>query len=431
MMSRPRELAGFIEGLSARVADDETLELVVAGDCVDFLAIPPFAAWTVEREAASGKLARTMNAQPFAQVFDALARHVAGGHRLTILIGNHDVELALPHVQEEFLTRLQATNHDVLFFDDNRAYRVGRLLIEHGNRYDGANENDWTGLRAIGSALSRNETPCDELEPSAGSRLVEKIISPLKSMGYPFIDLLQPQGELVALLLVAFEPSILLDLPKIGRILRAKKLQAKNAKGLQPGETRHVSFRPHTREDQQLLAAFGSAYTTLRTADEHVGLGDLIMTGWQARNESLSTLLELGESIPPARLEQIRVVMNKLLLGDTSLAIDGDTEQYGEAAKRLIAQSKGEIEVVVMGHTHLARQLGSAERGTYINTGTWADVIRVPNGALADGGGPELERFLMGLRAGEYRTCPATCASLRVEANGTVSEARLLSEQLP
>jgi UDP-2,3-diacylglucosamine pyrophosphatase LpxH len=361
-------------------------------------------------------------------VFEALGRHLADGHLLTILIGNHDVELALPPIQDALLTYLGATIHQVHFVDNNRAYRIGRLLIEHGNRYDGANENDWTGLRAISSALSRGEAPRDTLEASAGSRLVEKIISPLKAAGYPFIDLLQPQGELVALLLVALEPSLILDLPKIARILRAKQLEQKNALGLPPGQTRHVAFTPNARPDDALRTAFGSVYETLHATNEQVSSGDLVLTAWRGRKESLSDLLDRGETIPAKRLEQIRVAMRKLILADKSDHRDGDTEQYGAAARRMIESSKGEIEVVVMGHTHLSRHIGPAERATYINTGTWADVIRVPSTALEKGQEDELQEFLRGLCKGKHRRCLATYADIHVDTNGRVSSARLLPE---
>jgi len=431
MMSWPRELAGFIQTLPSRRAADEQLELVIGGDFVDFLAIPPFAAWTPDPKEAGRKLDCTMKEQPFAPVFEALGRHVAGGHLLTVLVGNHDVELALPPIQDALLAYLGATPHQVHFVDNNRAYRIGGLLVEHGNRYDGANENDWTGLRAISSALSRGEVPHDVLEASAGSRLVEKIISPLKAAGYPFIVLLQPQGELVALLLVAFEPSLILDLPKVARILRAKQLEEKNAMGLPPGETRHVAFTPTARPDEELRAAFGNVYETLRVPNEQVSLGDLVLTAWRGRKESLSDLLDRGELVPADRLEQIRVAMRKLLLADASDRHDGDTEQYGAAARRMIDSSKGEIEVVAMGHTHLARHIGLSERATYINTGTWADVIRVPATALEKGGEDELQGFLRGLCKSTYRHCPATYADIRVETNGRVSSARLLREPMP
>ena len=195
MMSRPKELARFIQTLPSRCAADEQLELVIGGDFVDFLAIPPFAAWTPDPKEAGRKLNRAMKEQQFAPIFEALGSHVAAGHLLTVLIGNHDVELALPPIQDALLAHLGATPHQVHFVDNNCAYRIGGLLVEHGNRYDDANENDWTGLRAISSALSRGEVPHGALEASAGSRLVEKLISPLKAAGYRFIDLLQPQSE--------------------------------------------------------------------------------------------------------------------------------------------------------------------------------------------------------------------------------------------
>ena len=36
----------------------------------------------------------------FAPIFDALRAHVEGGHRLTVMIGNHDLELTMPPVQD-------------------------------------------------------------------------------------------------------------------------------------------------------------------------------------------------------------------------------------------------------------------------------------------------------------------------------------------
>lgn len=427
MMTSADQLKQLIASLPARRARDERLELVIAGDFVDFLAVPPFAAFTANPPEACDKLQRTMQDAAFGVVFDALGKLVAAGHRLVVLLGNHDVELAFPSVQDALLKRLGATQHDVQFVQDNSAYRVGALLVEHGNRYDGANENDWTGLRAMVSALSRGEAPIDEFEVSAGSRLVETLVSPLKSR-YPFVDLLQPQGELLALLIVAFEPSLILDFPKLGKLLKAKRLQDKNPRGLQPGETRHVAFAQTTHKDPELDRAFGAAYATLRLPNEQVGAWDVLRAAWDAREDSLSEILDRGEDVPLDRLEQIRVVMRHLLLADKSAARDGDTEQYGAAARRMIDSSGDAITTVVMGHTHLARHIGPAERASYINTGTWADVIRVPAALLDEGHHHELQGFLTGLRRGEGRTCPGTYADVRVEADGRVSAARLLPE---
>lgn len=45
MMSQPQQLAAFIEHLSTVAAGDETLELVINGDFIDFLAIPDYQSW--------------------------------------------------------------------------------------------------------------------------------------------------------------------------------------------------------------------------------------------------------------------------------------------------------------------------------------------------------------------------------------------------
>jgi UDP-2,3-diacylglucosamine pyrophosphatase LpxH len=208
MMSRPGRLVRFLRELPHQVRSDEKLELVIAGDFVDFLTIDPLASWTPEADVARKKLNDTMNGELFGPVFDALLELVRSGCALTILLGNHDLELALPGAQEALWRRLSADPHQVLFLVDGRAYRVGGLLIEHGNRYDGANANDWEYLRLIGSAHSRAESAPVTLRTSFGSRFVIEHINPLKDR-YPFLDLLQPQTELVALLLLAFEPELI------------------------------------------------------------------------------------------------------------------------------------------------------------------------------------------------------------------------------
>lgn len=423
MMSRPNRLAGFLDGLPSKLAGDEQLELVIAGDFVDFLAIPKQSSWTPDPAEARDKLKCTMaDASPFAAVFAALGRLIAAEHRLTIILGNHDVELALPAVQDHLLAGLSASRHQVLFVDDGRAYRIGRALIEHGNRYDNANRNDWENLRAIVSAQSRFEIPRKKLEVSAGSKIVEYVINVIKS-NYPFIDLLQPQGELVALLLLAFEPSLIWEVKKIGRMLHGQYRQQGNQAGLQPGQTRYISNQSNDEPDVELKTLFGNSYEQLHIPTNEVGYGDLLSIAWASREDSLSDILKRGESIPTQRLDQIRAIMRRMLLDDRSDQDQGPTEQYGNAATRLISESGGELETVVMGHTHLARHVGQANCASYINSGTWADVIRIRPETLMDN--EALQAFLRDLIADRVRSSPCTYADLRVEANGAVTRAKL------
>jgi UDP-2,3-diacylglucosamine pyrophosphatase LpxH len=426
MMSRAPLLAGFIEHLAAQRLDGESLELVIAGDFVDFLAIEPQESWTPDASQAREKLEKTMREEPFRDVFTALGHLLAAGHELTILVGNHDVELALPVVQDSLLMHLSADPRQVRFVDDGRAYRIGGALVEHGNRYDGANTNDWDGLRAIVSAMSRFEPPPVDLRVSAGSRLVERVVNRLKTR-YPFIDLLQPQGELTLLLALAFEPQLVWHWPDLCRLVNARLLEGQNRHGAQPGQTRHVAaLIDGEMEDPELAQAFGDPYRALHTpSPQPVGIVDLATVGWSARSDSLSEIFRRGEVIPGDRLARLRAAMRKLC-DDDHAARGHDDSQYSKAAERIRRESHGEIQVVVMGHTHLARHLGDPARADYINTGTWADIIRVPASALTDGADEELTAFLLGLFEDARRDMPPpTYGELHVEADGNVGRAAL------
>jgi UDP-2,3-diacylglucosamine pyrophosphatase LpxH len=428
MMSHPKELGGFISGLPGRLAPDEALDLVIAGDFVDFLSEPPLSPWTPDPGAALPKLLRVMGAQGsgagFSPVFDALGAHVAAGHRLTVMLGNHDLELTLPPLQEALLRRLGADPHQVLFVMDGRAYRVGGALIEHGNRYDDANANDFTHLRALASFLSRGEAPNDEatVTVSTGSQLVTRVVSPLKRV-YPFVDLLKPEGELLAYLIFALEPSLVGQYMGDFKLLfEAQRKAAANAEGKPPGATENVAgetFLP----DEELRGAFPEMYDAIRQRPDNVGFGDLFSGFFDSvLSDSISQLVKANRPIPKDRLAKIRLSLRRLLAGDRSFDLTAPDGPYASAAARLL-QLPG-VETVVMGHTHLARQYGAGPRATYVNTGTWADLVRVPDAVLADGADDALSKFLADLvHDSGVRWFHPTFADLRVNADGHVERA--------
>ena len=140
MISNPATLTQFIAQLPHVFPVDpaarEQLELIIAGDFIDYLNIQEYAAWTPDPAVAVPKLADVTDRSQFAPVFDALAEHVGRGHRLTILLGNHDVELACRRCRRRSFRgcRPRHTTSTVHVMD-GRAYRLGRALIEHGNRW--------------------------------------------------------------------------------------------------------------------------------------------------------------------------------------------------------------------------------------------------------------------------------------------------------
>lgn len=427
MMSHPSELAAFIESLGDRVEGQEETELVIAGDFVDFLAIEPFRSWTVDPKEACHKLEQTMTG-PFSAPFNALKSHIRKGHHLTVLLGNHDLEMALPQVQSAFCDGIQASLHRVLFVDDGSAYRIGRALIEHGNRYDGANFNDWSGLRAIRSALSRAEEPRTHLRVSAGSQLVERLINPLKhrSQGaYHFLDLLQPEGMLTVFLLLAFEPKLALDLGTIAHVLDSARRRWKTRDGAQPQETWAVAGDELEQVDPELMAAFGEQYTQLRQPAQSIGTSRWAQLFKKLQPDSLAALVHSGLEIDITRLRQIRVVLRRLL-SNTSFEWDSDPGPYGKAADRLLMDPAADL--VVMGHTHQPRHI-VYPGGTYLNTGSWTDQVRIPDDVFEEAGSLDrLDNFLRHLILNESdRTFSPVYATFRIDGDGSVGNASLVS----
>lgn len=438
MCSRPGVLADWIRGLPARLAPDERLELLIAGDAVDFLAMPPGESFTADPVAAVAKLEAAMRGQPRA-VFEALGAHCAAGHGLTIMVGNHDVELVFPAVQDALRRALGADDRVLRFSDDGSAWRLGGVLVEHGNRYDGANVNDWTALRALASLQSRGEEGGEAVTTSAGSELVARVVNPIKAR-YPLIDLLEPQGAATALLLLAFEPGLLRDLKHIGHLLQAGMASMAWTWSGAAWRTRNVSAVAGNRVglspevEARLASDFAEGFAALAPSDRSVGASDWLSLFLTQKKDSLSALLEGKAPVPPDRLRRVQSALVAVNAEQgRALHLDGPGGALGDAAQRLLGRSIGgqTVQVVLMGHTHQPRHHGPADRATYLNTGTWSDTIRIPDAVLDET--PEgllaLEDWLHKLFHDQgVRELHPTWADLRVEANGNVASARLVQD---
>lgn len=98
--------------------------LVIAGDVVDFLAEDGgggFLPFTADDRVATEKLVSILERTD--EVWQALRRFVAGGHALTVMLGNHDLELSLPGPRRRLLKVLGPGR--VEFIYDNQAFTLG------------------------------------------------------------------------------------------------------------------------------------------------------------------------------------------------------------------------------------------------------------------------------------------------------------------
>ncbi|TKD08434.1 metallophosphoesterase [Polyangium fumosum] len=436
MLGHPEHLVDFLEQLAAYVpAQGEEVELVINGDFVDFLAEKPYAGFTASESEVVEKLTAIRSRLP--EVFSKLAFCANRLSRFTILLGNHDVELAFPRVRESLLRALGTEPHRCLFVCNNETYRVGELLIEHGNRYDPWNAIDYDGLRELVSCASRGEVPPKPLSICPGSRLVEEVMNPLKER-YHFVDLLKPEDKIVTLMLLAFEPQLLQDLHKLfkGAQLYVKQHFRKaiwraSGDAPRPGQRRFVA-----RSDEEDVLppdvedAFAEELEVARAnaARQPVGLFETLRRAFlEDETESLKAILEKGDDIGTHRIRQLQVALAKKMQNDkTFVDDDKDSEAsrpYVDAARQMV--DAGVAKVVVMGHTHLRRHIRLENGGRYLNTGTWADLIVVDDRLLEENAKSRVDfidwiRCLATNRLEGIRDCDPTYADVRLTDAGLV-----------
>ncbi len=440
-----RELTDFIDEvrLRAQKTKSET-ELVINGDFVDFLAEKgpdqKWHAFITDEEEAAAVLSKIVERD--ASLFAAIGELVRSGVSLTLLLGNHDVELSLPFLRQELRRHLNiGRSHPFQFIHDGEAYALGEVLIEHGNRNDGWNVVDFDALRRRRSIASRHIAlyPDAEFYPPPGSSLVEQVMNPIK-VDYPFIDLLKPEAEAAIPLLLAFEPSLARNVDRIERFDRLRTAAAKGtprapAIPSQPGNIssggqlrdsvsgaaeQTIDRRLDSAARTQLLALIAEAEQEQKQMDQQIAAG-----GFQRALSFARMLFTNGwEKRLPLLLPCFRQIQNVRLFGRTE-----ETETaYLEAANEL---ARGGFSTILFGHTHYAKDLELASGGKYLNTGTWADRIRLPEQVVS--GSDEdavltLRKFANAIRLKDftpYINFEPTYAHIQLDESGCVKSAAI------
>lgn len=434
-------LVEFIDWVAAQGRD---AELVLNGDIVDFLAeddyAVPVSPWTADEDAAADKLsaiaAHTRGADGRG-VFEALGDLVRGGAGLTLLIGNHDVELALPGVRRRLLALLGAQQRHVHFIYDGEAYTRGRVLVEHGNRYDWWNRIDHDGLRRERSVRSRG-LPVEDAErghryfqPPPGSHLVVEVMNRLKAR-YRFIDLLKPETGAVLPLVLALEPDLR---PYLDALLRTGRRQLWS---YLPGGPMfdnpgymgaEAAARPGAGLDAVLDDVLPAQEAALFSEPGEAAVSDpgqmsvvsdfaagvhaaagIWLAGTIDRlvgaSGSLAALARQDPArVPDRQRRRLHAALKAAHKQDRSFEPDTEDACYLDAARATI--DGGAIDVVVYGHTHLAKRMrldGGGREGWYLNTGTWCNVMRLPDAIDADyaDAGQVLDDFLDALAVNDF-----------------------------
>lgn len=168
--------------------------LIINGDFIDFVQIQPrpqmWSGSTLDASEAESleKLERTFRAH--GPVFDALGRFVALGNQLRFHIGNHDIDLLWPQVQQRLRERLGlAAQHPAASFGE--AHLEAGLYVEHGHQADPVNSfpTQPAIIHADPQGLLR-------LERCWGTRFVEEFYNRLELLdGCAMLDNVRPRMQ--------------------------------------------------------------------------------------------------------------------------------------------------------------------------------------------------------------------------------------------
>lgn len=432
-----RKLERFIHRVRETHRADCPAHLVINGDFIDFLAEQDsdsdtgFADFTRSEAKALLKLERIAT-QPrdstaarsselgCQEVFAALAQLVDSGAYLTILLGNHDLELVWPRAKARLLQFLHAEQGTVYIPNDGLPLQLGEVYIDHGNRLDFWNRVNYTALTRYTADSSQS------FRAPLGSVLVTQYMNFLKER-YDFIDLLKPETAAALPLCWFLLPKQLRE--KLYRERKAVQFVCKvllqrlflssatgvdrSAAGSGEDEEAELSGEFETAQTEALERENPSDRTredleclALETAiAENIASMELTRA-WFAQeaeqdpplvsaNTGLKSWLGLVampfrslDTIPAHEYSKIREQLWRALRyffddDPDRLSIYSSKNAYARSALRLREHKRlrQPCKVAIFGHTHILNRV-DREGFTYMNTGTFADLLLIPEAVL-------------------------------------------------
>ncbi len=374
--------------------------LVVAGDLIDFIGMTlraegeDLATSPNEDESTYGlgnaedhaiaKLRRV--ATRHADVFAALAAFVAHGHALTLVHGNHDLELHWDGVKDELraILRRQAVvaTKDAPGFDARIGFAPwfylvdGVVFIEHGHQYDAY------------CATDHVMAPASPLDPRRIMRgfsdvMLRRVVRPTRGLREHGHELLGVFDYLLLAGRLGLKGMFQLAGRFIGAIVALLRLRrehfAEAASALREEHERRMGLLAEaSRIGRDRLRALAALHEPPITRSVRGVLASVLIDRL-ALGLSCSALLLVSGVLAatrghhmwfaPASIALAWGIAHRLLMLarddiDVSAAL---AERAGHLAHLF------PVAFVVMGHTHVPAQAKVTESTTYINVGAWAE----------------------------------------------------------
>jgi UDP-2,3-diacylglucosamine pyrophosphatase LpxH len=371
--------------------------VILNGDTFDFLMNEDPLELHLDRAVAQAQA--IVHNPASAAVLKGLGAVLAAGGSVEIRLGNHDAELALHAVQEVFRGALGQPPEVAARLVFTRGDAPGllelggtKILLAHGEHNDPWNFVDYAALDPEGEQSGKFHYP-------PGSRLVKTLLNPLKRrFGMRFADLLKPDFQGGVLTVLAVDPNAL------GLIFQGSTFRLLWQLFRRLDEP--VSFEPGQAEPDLGLAA-GIEAAGL-TPEEHAALEATFDP------DALQSFGAVDNLLGAARVKLARQGLRLYASAQRSLAgTTGDsyfslTPDPGEWDEARRLATKYDADAVVLGHTHAARFRSEPDL-TYVNTGTWIYLMRLP---AADASVEAWEEFLSQCRTNpgldpKVGPCPA------------------------
>ncbi len=370
--------------------------LIINGDMFDFLQVSGDFASKLEKEGKvkidKGERNYGFGTEPDKTVlklqrirdghktfFEALSDFLSKGNELSIISGNHDIELFWDEVSEELVNILSCNDNSVR--DKIKFYpwfyydKENKIYIEHGNQYD-----NWNSFKFI-------------LNPVIPSQKDKKILLPLGSFFIryffnkiedttPFADNIKPSSRYMEW---AFKNNPIKSLRLLKLYIRTMSKtfwrsggfsKAQEAELIKEAEPRFNAIIQETGLSRETLDKLNSKMIPPVTRSK---LAFLINFGWigtiflfviimivaffikQVFNLSIWSLLS-------AYLAFLPLLLNWLISKFRR-------DQTGKILKEIKKEILKEVKIIVMGHTHDPVIEKIDDDCWYYNTGTWTTIF--------------------------------------------------------
>jgi UDP-2,3-diacylglucosamine pyrophosphatase LpxH len=382
-------LSAFVAHLSA--AHSEPIELIIAGDFIDYpqilpdfgLASPSNDLGTTEAESVERTLVvlgqRPEVASGHPAVFEALRQLMIDGHSITIMIGNHDIDLLWPEAWGLIFDTIYPPGAagELVREPYSRMYGTaehGRIYVEHGHERDIQN--------CFGDRMTKpfayDRQGVKRLKRCWGTQFVDKVYNRLERDRW-FIDNVKPISRVIKLGLANDFPFTATALALIAKFFLTSGASLHVISGgVLSDEGEVAPVPPDQRSGEKVVETI--ADPELRAALEQ----RMADSAFQAAFEDEVQQFEEREWQAIAEGTPYQPTLDELA-GETAGAavLGGEAEDAFRTAAREVLKDDPRIAAIIMGHTHdpidgLTSPIYLTDNriGYYHNSGTWTWRLR-------------------------------------------------------